>query len=180
MRAEAPVLFDAFLPGYDVASRHHREVAAPPERVWAAVRALELGRSPVIRTLFLLRGVPALLTRPREVLSARRAGKPGLGLTADELLRGGFTLLGERPGEELLLGLVGRFWRADGGIVPVPAEGWRKWERPGYAKAAWSFTLTPGPDGTTRLARRRGCAARTPRAADASCATGGWWGPSAV
>lgn len=145
-------LIDAFLPAYDAVSRHSREVAAPPERVWAAVRALDLGGSPLVRALFLLRGLPALLVRPRATLAARRSGARGLGLTLDELVRGGFTLLGERPGEELLLGLVGRFWRPDGGIVRVAAEGWREWERPGYAKAAWSFTLAPGPGDAVRLA----------------------------
>ncbi|HEX2188634.1 MAG TPA: hypothetical protein VHG51_07025 [Longimicrobiaceae bacterium] len=145
-------LVEAFLPQYDAASRHCAAVAAPPERVWAAVRALDLGGSPLVRALFLLRGLPALLARPRATLAARRAGERGLGLTLDELVRGGFTLLGERPGEELLLGLVGRFWRADGGIVRVAAEEWRAWERPGYAKAAWSFSLRPGAGGAVHLA----------------------------
>ncbi|HEX8272578.1 MAG TPA: hypothetical protein VF615_07985 [Longimicrobiaceae bacterium] len=149
--ASAP-LIDRFLPAYDVAASYATEVAAPPERVWAAVRALEMRGSPLVRGLFLLRGIPALVAHPRRVLAARRAGGRGLGLSLDELLRGGFTLLGERPGEELLLGLVGRFWRTDGGIVQVSAEDWREWERPGYAKAAWSFTLAPGVDGTVRLA----------------------------
>lgn len=147
----SPLLIDAFLPAYDVAASYAIGVAAPPERVWAAVRALEMRGSPLVRGLFLLRSLPALLVHPRRTL-ARRGERRGLGLTLDDLLRGGFTLLGERPGEELLLGLVGRFWRADGGIVRVAAGEWREWERPGYARAAWSFTLAPGADGGVRLA----------------------------
>jgi hypothetical protein len=145
-------LIDRFLPAYDVAASYAVDVAAPPERAWAAVRALEMRGSPIVRGLFLLRSLPVLLAHPRRTLAARRAGHRGLGLTLDQLLRGGFTLLGERPGEELLLGLVGRFWRADGGIVRVAAEEWRDWERPGYARAAWNFTLAPGADGAVRLA----------------------------
>ena len=145
-------LIDAFFPAYDVAASYATRVAAPPERVWAAVRALEMRGSPLVRGLFLLRSLPALLAHPRRTLAARRAGGRGLGPTLDQLLRGGFTLLDERPGEELLLGLVGRFWRADGGIVRVAAGEWREWERPGYAKAAWNFTLAPGADGAVRLA----------------------------
>lgn len=150
--ADSPLLIDAFLPHFDVTASYATHVAAPPERAWAAVRALEMRGSPLVRGLFLLRSLPALLAHPRRTLAARREGNRGLGLTMDQLLRGGFTLLGERPGEELLLGLVGRFWRADGGIVRVAAEEWRGWERPGYAKAAWNFTLAPGADGTVRLA----------------------------
>jgi hypothetical protein len=146
----SPSLIDAFLPAYDVAASYATRVAAPPERVWAAVRAREMRGSPLVRGLFLLRSLPALLVHPRRAL-ARRGERRGLGLTLDDLLRGGFTLLGERPGEELLLGLVGRFWRADGGIVRVAAGEWREWDRPGYAKAAWSFTLEPGAGGV-RLA----------------------------
>ena len=147
----SPSLIDAFLPAYDVAASYAAGVAAPPERVWAAVRALEMRGSPLVRGLFLLRSLPALLVHPRRTLARRGHGR-ALGLTLDDLLRGGFTLLGERPGEELLLGLVGRFWRADGGIVRVAADEWREWERPGYAKAAWSFTLGPGAGGVVRLA----------------------------
>jgi hypothetical protein len=148
----SPLLIDRFLPTHDVAASYAVGVAAPPERVWNAVRALEMRGSPVVRGLFLLRSLPALLAHPRRTLAARRQGRGGLGLTLDQLLRGGFTLLGERPGEELLLGLVGRFWRTDGGIVRVAAGEWREWERPGYAKAAWNFTLAPGADGAVRLA----------------------------
>lgn len=139
-----PTLIDEALPAYDVAERHATDVAAPPERVWAAGRALDLRGSPLIRVLFALRSLPGLFSR-------RRAGGAGLGLDRAGLERSGFVVLGERENEELLLGLVGRFWTPTGGIVRVGAGEWRDWERPGYAKAAWNFTLAPLPDGRTRL-----------------------------
>ena len=150
--AAAGSLLDALLPAYDAAERHSTDVHAPPARVYAAVRALDVRGSALIRALFLLRSLPALVTHPRRVWSARRDGNPGLGLTLDGLLRSGFVLLGERPEREIVLGLVGQFWRPAGGIVRVTAEEWTAWERPGYAKAAWSFTLAPGPEGAVRLA----------------------------
>jgi len=145
-------LLDAFLPTYDAAERHSTDVHALPVRVYAAVRALDVRGSPLIRTLFFLRCIPGALANPRQAWAARRAGNPGLGLTLDGLLRSGFVLLGERPEREMVLGLVGQFWRPVGGIVRVPAEEWTAWERPGYAKAAWNFTLAPGPEGAVRLA----------------------------
>ena len=60
-------------------------------------------------------------------------------------------LLGERPGTELALGLVGRFWTATGQILRLDAEGVRTFDEPGYAKAVWDFRLAAQPDGTTRL-----------------------------
>ncbi|HEV2734369.1 MAG TPA: hypothetical protein VGV85_05990, partial [Longimicrobiaceae bacterium] len=57
----SPLLIDRFLPAWDVAASYATRVAAPPERVWDAVRALEMRGSPVVRGLFLLRSLPALL-----------------------------------------------------------------------------------------------------------------------
>jgi len=50
-----------------------------------------------------------------------------------------------------VLGITGRFWRRDGGIVRglTPAE-FADFHREGYAKAVWNFSLTAA-DGGTRL-----------------------------
>jgi hypothetical protein len=55
--------------------------------------------------------------------------------------RAGVALLGERPGEELVLGTEGRFWRARGELWPTSPEQFRQSSRPGTAKAAWNFAL---------------------------------------
>ncbi len=52
-------------------------------------------------------------------------------------------LLGEDPGSEIVLGIVGRFWTPRGGLVEVGAEDFPSFDRPGYAKAAWNFHLEP-------------------------------------
>ncbi len=59
----------------------------------------------------------------------------------ETLTRFGFVLLGEDPGRELVFGLVGRFWRADGGLRPVSAPEFAKFAEPGYAKAAWNLLV---------------------------------------
>ena len=48
------------LPEYDVVERHQLDVRAPVERMYDAVRALDLSRSRTIRWHFLLREIPAL------------------------------------------------------------------------------------------------------------------------
>ena len=142
----APSLINEYLPEYDVVERHETTIRAPRGAVYAAVRQMDMTRSPVIRSLFALRSVPALLSR--------RSGqkRERLGLTLDGLLDNGFVLLGEKPGEELLLGLVGRFWTPSGGLVRVDADGFRAFQRPGYARAAWNFSLSEVSDGNTLLA----------------------------
>ncbi|HEX8694228.1 MAG TPA: hypothetical protein VF746_17540 [Longimicrobium sp.] len=137
------MLIDDWMPAYDVVERHATAVAAPRERVWTAVRTLDLARSPVVRVLFALRSLPGLF--------AGRGRRRALGVTMDGLLRSGFVLLDERPGEEVVLGLVGRFWRAAGGIVRVTPAELRAFDRPGYAVAAWNFTLAD-EGGRVRLA----------------------------
>jgi hypothetical protein len=128
------VLIDRHLPAPEVRSRHETRVDAPPERVWAALRALELGGSPVVRALFALRSLPGLLSR-------RGPARRGLGMDMAALLRTGFVVLDEAPGDEIVLGLVGRFWQPTGGLLRVDPAEFATFDRPGYAVAAWNFTL---------------------------------------
>jgi hypothetical protein len=145
MRAEpgAASRLDAWMPEFDVVSRHATRVEASAVRTYAAARRLDLGRSPVVRGLFALRSLPGLL-------SGRRGR--GLGMDMEALLRSGFVLLEEQPGRELVLGLVGRFWRLDGGIVRMTAETFGSFDAPGYARAVWNFTVAPAGEGTVQLA----------------------------
>jgi hypothetical protein len=120
------MLLDELMPAYDVVERHTRAITAPPERVYAAIRATDFGASPVIRALFLLRS-----------LGTHRA------MTWDALGRAGFVVVADKPPRELVLGLVARPWRLDGGIAHVTADQWRAFDRSpgGFAKIAWSFEV---------------------------------------
>lgn len=137
-------LIDDWMPAYDVAADYATEVAAPVERVWAALRTVDFGRSPVVRALFALRSLPGLL--------AGRGRRRSLETSLDRLPASGFVLLDERPREELLLGLAGRFWKPTGGVVRVTPDEFRAFDRPGYALATWNFTAEARADGRTRLA----------------------------
>jgi len=135
------VLIDRFVPRFDAVERHHASIAAPPERVWAALQELDLARSRAVRWLFAVRS----LGRPGRSRSFRLADAGRLG----------FVVLGEEPGEEVVLGLVGRFWTLHGGIVRADPGEFTTFDRPGYAKAGWSFRLTPRDDGTDVLTETR-------------------------
>ncbi len=125
-------LLDRFMPEWDVAEHHEIEVSASPARAFAAVMDLDLTSSPTIRVLFVARGL----------------GGPRRAHTLGDLERIGFVRLGEDPPHEVVLGIVGRFWRPMGGIL----RGWTAadfptFAQPGYAKAAWNFTVAPAGDG---------------------------------
>ena len=130
------MLIDEFLPVYDASERHQIDIHAPVERVYAAVHSLHLGASPLIRWLVRLRGFSAPPT-----------------LTLDGLLREtSFILLDEKREQELVFGLVGRFWTLSGDNQRLDVAGFHNFAQPGYAKAAWNFLVSRKDANTTRVA----------------------------
>jgi hypothetical protein len=119
------MLIDDFLPTFDVNERHSVQVNAPVENVYLAVRHLDLSHAGISRVLFRLRGIRASASS-----------------NLDDFLRMGFILLGEKPNEELLLGLVGRFWTPSGGLRKMDADAFRRFDERGFARAVWNFSLT--------------------------------------
>ena len=138
------MLIDDFLPRYDAAEKHAITLNASAQQVYAAVRELDMSRALLIRGLFFLRRLPVLFA------SSKKSLHP-LGLNLAELLRSGFVLLEEKPVEELVLGLAGKFWTATGGIQKIQAQQFRDFATPGYAKAAWNFSLHPQSNGAIKL-----------------------------
>lgn len=100
-----------------------------------AVRRLDLSRAKLSMLLFRLRGLSA----------------PAC-FTLDDFLKMRFILLGERPNEELLLGLVGRFWTPTGNLRRLDAESFLSFNEKGYAKAAWNFSLSGLAEDSVSLA----------------------------
>jgi hypothetical protein len=139
VRHDRAVLIDSYLSSYDVIEHHETVVNAPSERAFEAVRDLDLARSPVIVALFAMRGLP-LLARGRIRFSRR--------LTIDTLLQWGFVLLEEAPGSEIVLGIIGKFWRPDGGLRRIEGSEFAGFADPGYAKAAWNFRIADRGDGS--------------------------------
>src|SRR5215210_3190689 len=128
------MLIDDFLPNYDVHEQHQIKVCAPINRVYAEIRNLDISQAKLSMFLFRLRGTSA----------------PSC-FTLNDFLKMRFILLGEKPNEELLLGLVGRFWTPSGELRLLDAEGYRNFNEPGYAKAAWNFSVSEQPDGSVLL-----------------------------
>lgn len=137
------MLIDEYLSDYDVTERHSIAVHAPVEQVYVAVRKLDLSGSLTVRLLFRLRELPAWF-KPRN-------NSTQLGLTLEGLLRSGFILLAENPPREIVLGLVGRFWTVSGCIQKLDGDGFKSFSKPGFAKAAWNFSLIEHDANSTLL-----------------------------
>lgn len=144
-------LIHELLPEPDITMRHAHGVDASPGRVFAALSTTDFGRSGLITLLFALRSIPAFLIHPILTLShlKRRRGKGGL--TLDRITKDGFGLVAERPGQEIVLGVTGRFWKASAKLTPATRETFQRGPPPGEVLAAWNFLVEPAPDDHARL-----------------------------
>jgi hypothetical protein len=129
------VLLDAVLPDYDVSKRHRVAIRASGERVFEELLRYDFRGSRVTQVLMALRGYGG---------RARRAETGTHGTLSESLARFGFTPLAEAPGEELVFGLVGQFWRPSGGLRAVSASEFAAFREPGFAKAAWNLRVGSG------------------------------------
>jgi hypothetical protein len=124
---------DEFLPVYEFSERHRLAVAAAPERTDAAVRAVSLADIPVARALWWL----------------RRLGRPS-GDNRKPFVAGALenaVVLDDVPGEGVVLGLTGQFWRlrgGEGGHRPRTREEFLAYDRPDACKAVLDFRVAPG------------------------------------
>jgi hypothetical protein len=138
-------LIDEFLPIYSFHEYHSIDICAPAASVYARLRSTNFNTVPTVRGLLWLRSLPVRLRARSRPLIVRE-------VTINTFLRSGTILLGETPGEELLLGLVGQFWKPSGRNQRLDRLGFRQFNRPGYAKAVINFSLTPRTDTLVNLA----------------------------
>lgn len=119
------MLIDDFLPTYDFVETHGISIHAGAGEIYRVANEIDFSESFLIRSLFFLRG-----------LATEK-------VTLESLKRSRFEILGETPGSEILLGLVGRFWTANGDLKKIDAESFKRFATAGYAKAVWNFALRP-------------------------------------
>ncbi len=146
------MLIDEWLPECHARERHEMVICARAMEIYTALRTVDFGRSLIVRVLLGVRAMPTLLDRsPRVVREIRRQiSTPSL--TLDRMFEHGLTLLDEAPGKEVVIGLVGRFWTASGGLLTTSATKFRQPSPLGTAKVAWNFSLEEFMPGKTRVA----------------------------
>jgi hypothetical protein len=150
-----PRLADELLPVYDVSDSVAVVVDADASTTWDALLATDLialgRRRPLIAALGGARMLP-------EVVMKLLHGKPPpaspkrltlLDTAAIPAGDGGWITLGERPGRELALGLVGKFWRPVIQYASVTPEEFRDFSTPGFAKTVYALAVDElAPDRT--------------------------------
>lgn len=151
------MLVDDFLPEYDVSDAVATVVHADLATTWDALMEVDLIdvglKRPLIGVLGAIRMLPDLVSqvlhgelpqRPPDHMRLRDA-------TALPPSHGGWVLLGERPRDEIALGLVGKFWRPVIEFANVTAERFRDFSEPGYAKTIYSLSVRRLDDRRTLL-----------------------------
>jgi len=134
------MILDALFPTYDVAARYETVVHANAAQTSDALQRTDFSPLPLTTLLMKLR-----------TLGRRR---PDLhNGTQTELLRqAGFVELTSLPRNEVVFGIVGRFWRPDSGIVKnLTPEQLIAFHTMGYAKAMWNFAVVTESEQTSRL-----------------------------
>lgn len=133
---------DELMPRPGVAARYETRVRAPIERVRQEMRNADFSRLPLTRLLMDLRKL------------GWKRQKAAQAASQEERLRAaGFTPIPTGSEDEMLLGVVGRFWRPDSGTLRgLTAEDIIAFEREGFAKAMWNFTVERESESVTRLA----------------------------
>lgn len=116
---------DDFLPSYDFSEKHAVRIKSTPEQSFELIQTIDFSQSRLVRMLFWLRG-----------LKHARLGD----------FQDNFCLLAMEPSREIALGLIGRPWQMQGGIIRCSKEDFLAFNTPGYAKMVWNFTFEPVGD----------------------------------
>jgi hypothetical protein len=121
---------DDFLPAFEFSERHRLAIDAPEGRIDEAFRTVSIADIPVARALWWI----------------RRLGRP-YGDTTKPFIGGELpgVVLDDVPGEGIVLGLTGQFWRVLGGArdpaTPTTAEEFLAYSRPDTCKAVVDFRV---------------------------------------
>jgi hypothetical protein len=152
------MLIDELLPIYDVSDAVATVVTSDVSTTWdelLQVDLLDVGRQrPLVAALGALRMLPEMVTHLLHG-EAPAHGPKRLRLRDTPTLphdQGGWILLGERPHDEIALGLVGKFWRPVIDYAKVSPDGFRSFNEPGYAKTIYSLSVRAIDDRRTLLA----------------------------
>jgi hypothetical protein len=144
-------LVDAILPQFDARTVQHRVVDADPAVVYDAIWEADLLSSRLARMLMAAARVP-------EMIVARQRGQHGPGgeghwrLTQAVDDDSPWILLGDRPGTEVVLGLL---WTPPAGGTTCAPEAFAQFWRRGVAKVTWSLAVVPYGRGSVLITETR-------------------------
>lgn len=155
-------LYEELMPVFDVSDEIAVVVAASTEDTWEALVNVDLiavgKKHPLAGALSMARILPEIVVDliHGETPDQAPDGMRLRDMAGDESGVGGWVLLGERPGSELALGLVGKFWKPVIEYATVRRDDFAGFSEPGFARTIYAFSLKPiGADQTLLTAVMR-------------------------
>lgn len=136
---------DEFLPIYDFNEIHKVTVKASPEQTFKAIKELTAAElSPLIFLMLDARNLPEKLLGKNTPTNAPSE------TFLEQLYKDEFVPLGEDC-KEVVLGLVGQFWKLTGGETPpIPTpQAFLDFDNPAFAKVATNLAVTVDEHGST-------------------------------
>jgi len=115
---------DEFLPVYHFSEVHSIRINADRSKISATISTFDFRESLVIRFLFFLRGLPKNMATGIEGIKKM-----------------GFHVLKFQEQDEIVLGLVGQFWKTNGDIQKLEPHEFKCFNDPAFAKVTWSFKI---------------------------------------
>lgn len=111
---------DTYLPQYEVAEKHEKNVKSTPEKAYHALQKIDFADSFVTRLLFWLRGLPS---------------------NSFDEVKNHFAVLHDEPSKEIVLGIIARPWQLKKEFLKCSKEEFSIFNEPNYAKFVWSFSF---------------------------------------
>lgn len=127
------MLINKYLPVFHFSEKHSITISSDPERISAVMEKYDLGQSRLIRLLFWLRGMPAT------------------NVSIKSLTRGGFIELDRVRDEEIVIGLIGQFWKSNGNLQRFEPLQFSDFNRAKFLKAVWNFHIDRVDEGISIL-----------------------------
>ena len=127
------MLQDKYLPQYHFTEYHSILISKSPEDIYPLADELDFRDSLIIRCLFALRGMPSRMMNKK-------------GLEHDR-----FVELEQIKNKEIIIGLIGQFWRPSGNLQQFHPHEFASFNKTGFAKASWNFKLIEESERSTKL-----------------------------
>ena len=117
------MLIDKYLPDFHYSEKHSIDILSNRGTIAAELENSDFSDSKVIRLLFWLRGMPSK------------------SISMSRLTDGGFVELERIANDEIVIGLIGQFWKANGNLQKFDTLQFQNFNTPNFLKAAWNFKI---------------------------------------
>lgn len=149
------MLIDELMPEFDAIRTEHLLIDMPIQQAWDATLDADFietaTSSKLVRGLFAIRTAGEKAAR----LVTRKPAPPEPEVASMRLrdmgTEGDWIRLGEDPPKEIAFGVIGRFWSGETVWEQTTPEGFREFDKPGFARIACNFSLREYGEGKTLI-----------------------------